>query len=174
MKIASSTIRDIHDLLWRRVPLLGGNDGGERLSFSRYSPSDLALSDQSWTFSHGHREEYCPCNIFPSCYVFGNGVRTLSTPVMSTWLSSYFSLAYWCGYSCQWWLTTSMVAHVHVALALRLKIKLWENLCWIFGSMVWYLSSTASTKIQDCVKKEEGIWRSQSFASFFRTLLCNN
>jgi hypothetical protein len=31
------------------------------------------LSDQSWTFSHGRREEYCSRNICHGCYIFDNG-----------------------------------------------------------------------------------------------------
>jgi hypothetical protein len=73
MKIASSTIRDLCDLVQRRDPLLSVNGGGGRLSFSRYGPSDLASLSQSWTFSHGRREKYRPHNICPSCYIFDNG-----------------------------------------------------------------------------------------------------
>jgi hypothetical protein len=73
MKIASSTIRDIRAFLQRRDPLLNVNGGGGRLSFFRYGPSDLASLDQSWPFSHGRREKYCPRNICPGCYVFDNG-----------------------------------------------------------------------------------------------------
>jgi hypothetical protein len=47
--------------------------GGGRLSFSRYGPLDLASPDQSWTFSHGRREECCPRNICSGCYIFDNG-----------------------------------------------------------------------------------------------------
>jgi hypothetical protein len=73
MKIAPSTIRDIHAFPQRRDPLLDVNGGGRRLSFSRYGPLDLASLDQSWPFSHGRREKYCPCNICHGCYVFDNG-----------------------------------------------------------------------------------------------------
>jgi hypothetical protein len=57
-------------------------------------------------------------------------ICTLDSPATSIKLSGYFALTYWCWYSCRCGLTTSMVARVHVALALRLKLKLWENLHW--------------------------------------------
>jgi hypothetical protein len=44
-----------------------------KINFFRYDPLDLASADQSWTFSHGCHEEYCPCNIYSGCYVFDNG-----------------------------------------------------------------------------------------------------
>jgi hypothetical protein len=72
MKIALSTIRDLHDLVRRQDPLPGVNGGGGRSNFSRYGPSNLASPDQFWTFSHGRREEYCPRNICLGCYVFDN------------------------------------------------------------------------------------------------------
>jgi hypothetical protein len=62
-------------------PLSGVNDGGGRLNFSMYGPSDLSLPDQSSTSSHGRREDYCPRNICPGCYVFDNG---LGSPTTST------------------------------------------------------------------------------------------
>jgi hypothetical protein len=55
-------------------------------------------------------------------------IRTLDYPTMLIKLSGYFTLTYWCWYSCRCGLTTSMAARVHVALALRLKLKLRENL----------------------------------------------
>jgi hypothetical protein len=73
MKIASSTIKDLRAFVRRRGPLPSVNGGGGRLSFSRYGPSDLASSDQSWAFSHGRREECCPHNICPGCYIFDKG-----------------------------------------------------------------------------------------------------
>src|SRR4051812_20386258 len=54
----------------------------------------------------------------------------LGSPTTSTKLFGHFSLAYWCWYSYRCCLSTLMVARVHVALALRFKSKLWENLHW--------------------------------------------
>jgi hypothetical protein len=45
-------------------------------------------------------------------------IRTLDSPATSIKLSGYVALTYWCWYSCRCGLTTSMVARVHVALAL--------------------------------------------------------
>jgi hypothetical protein len=38
-----------------------------------YGPSDLALPDQFFPFSHGCCEEDFPCNICPDFYVLDNG-----------------------------------------------------------------------------------------------------
>jgi hypothetical protein len=85
-------------------------------------------------------------------------IHTLGSSTTSTRLFGYFSLAYWFWYSFRWGLTTSMVARVHVALALRLKLKIWDNpFVTIFRFMVWYLSSAVSRKIEDCVMEEERI-----------------
>jgi hypothetical protein len=73
MEMASSIIIDLQFFLQRRDLRPGVNDRIGRLKFSRYGSSDLASPDQSWTFSHGRREEYYPCNNFPSCYVLDNG-----------------------------------------------------------------------------------------------------
>jgi hypothetical protein len=48
-------------------------------------------------------------------------IRTIDSPATLIKLSGYFALTYWCWYSCRCGLTISMVARVHVALALRLK-----------------------------------------------------
>jgi hypothetical protein len=50
----------------------GVNDSVRRLKLSRFGPSDLSLPDQSRIFSHGCREDVCPCNICPDCYVLDN------------------------------------------------------------------------------------------------------
>jgi hypothetical protein len=55
-------------------------------------------------------------------------IHTLDSPAATIKLSSYFALTYWCWYSCRYGLTSSMATHVHVALALRLELKLRENL----------------------------------------------
>jgi hypothetical protein len=86
-------------------------------------------------------------------------IRALGSPATLPRLFGYFSLAYWCWYSCRWWLTTSMVACVHVALALRLKIKLWENLRLYFQFYGSVSILGTSRKVQDCVMEEERVWR---------------
>jgi hypothetical protein len=73
MEMASSIIIDIRFFLRRRDLCPGVNDSIGRLKFSRYGSLDLASPDRSWTFSHGHREEYYPCNNFLGCYVLNNG-----------------------------------------------------------------------------------------------------
>jgi hypothetical protein len=62
------------------VLLLGVNDDVERLKFSRYGPSDLASPDQFWICSYGCREDVCPCNICPGCYVVNNGDSYFQLP----------------------------------------------------------------------------------------------
>jgi hypothetical protein len=95
-----------------------------------YGPSDLALPDRSCIFSHDCREYY-PCNICPGCYVLDNGdscswlsidvdqdVRLLFLDILVLVLPVVID--YFNGHV------------VHVALVLRLKLKLWENLHWYF------------------------------------------
>jgi hypothetical protein len=69
--------------------LLGVNDGVGRSNFFRYDLSDLALSDRSWMIFLGCREEVCPRNIYPGCYVLddGNSYSRLSSDVdQAVWL----------------------------------------------------------------------------------------
>jgi hypothetical protein len=73
IEMASSTIIDLRFFLQQRDLRPGVNGSIERLQFSRYGSSDLALPDRSWIFSHGRREEYYPRNNFPACYVLDNG-----------------------------------------------------------------------------------------------------
>jgi hypothetical protein len=73
IKITSSIIRDLCAFVRRWDLLPSVNCRGGRLSLSRYDPSYLASLDQSWTFSHGCHEKYCPRNICPGCYVCDNG-----------------------------------------------------------------------------------------------------
>jgi hypothetical protein len=83
-------------------------------------------------------------------------IHTLGSPATSIKLSGYFTLTYWCWYSCRCGLTTSMVARVYIALALRLKLKLWENIYWYL--QVYGLVSILGClfrKVQDCVMEEE-------------------
>jgi hypothetical protein len=62
--------------------------------------------------------------IFPAAISSTMMICTLDSPATSIKLFGYFALIYWCWYSCLYGLTTSMVARVHVALTLRLKLKL--------------------------------------------------
>jgi hypothetical protein len=61
----------------------------------------IASLDRSWILLHGCREEYCHRNICPGYYVLDNG-DCLGSPVISTRLFGYFSLAYWCWYFYRW------------------------------------------------------------------------
>jgi hypothetical protein len=56
-------------------------------------------------------------------------IRILGSPTTPTKVLGYFSLAYWCCYFCRCWLTTLIVAFLHIALALRIRLKLWEVYC---------------------------------------------
>jgi hypothetical protein len=71
--MASSTISDLRTFVPRRDLPPDVNDDVERLKFSRYGPSDLASPDQFWICSYGCREDVCPRNICPGCYVVDNG-----------------------------------------------------------------------------------------------------
>ena len=68
-----------------------------------------------------------------------------------------------------------MTAFVHVALALRLKIKImWEPSLVLQVYVLVSSHFTASFReIQDCVMEEERAWRYRRFAIFFKTLFCN-
>ena len=68
----SSTISNLRLFVRQRDLLPGVNGGVARWILSRYGPSDLALPDRFWIFSHGCREEDYPRNI-PVCYVLDNG-----------------------------------------------------------------------------------------------------
>jgi hypothetical protein len=57
-------------------------------------------------------------------------IHILGSPTTSTRLFGLFSLEYWCWYSRRCRLIILMVVCVHVALALRLKSKIWEHLYW--------------------------------------------
>ena len=73
MEMSSSTISILQRFVRRRDLLPGVNGGVGRLQFFRYGPSDLASPDRSWFLSAGWREEICPHNICPGCYVLDNG-----------------------------------------------------------------------------------------------------
>jgi hypothetical protein len=100
-----------------------------RLKFSRYGSLDLASSDRFWIFFlMVATRSIILAIIFPAVTSSTMVIRTLDSLAMSTKLFSYFDLTCWCWYSCRCLLTTLMAACVHIALALRLKLKLWENL----------------------------------------------
>ena len=124
MEMTSSLISDLWPTVRRRDLLPSVNGGVERLNFPRFGTSDLALLDQFWIFSYGFREEVCPCNICPGCYVLVNGDSYPRFPATSTKRFDCFSLEYWCWYSFRCLLIPLMDACVHVALTLRLKIKI--------------------------------------------------
>jgi hypothetical protein len=133
MKMVYSTIIDLRSFLRRRDLHPGVNGSVGRSNFSRYGPLDLASPDRSWIFFLMVAARSIILVLFiPSATSSTMVIRALGSPATSTRLFGYFSLSYWCWYSCRRWLTTSMVARVHVALALRLKLKLWENLRWYF------------------------------------------
>jgi hypothetical protein len=73
IKMVSFTIIDLWSFVRRRDlhPDVPGSIG--RSIFSRYGPLNLASPDRLWIFSRGCRDEYCSCNICPSCYVLNNG-----------------------------------------------------------------------------------------------------
>jgi hypothetical protein len=109
--------------------------------------------------------------IFVSAATFSTMIiRTLDSPAMSTKLFGYFSLSYWCWYSCRCWLTILMAARVYVALALRFKLKLWENHRWYLQVYGLVSILAAFRKVQDYVMEEERVWRHRRFASFFKKL----
>jgi hypothetical protein len=86
-------------------------------------------------------------------------IRTLDSTPMLIKLSGYFALTYWCWYSCRYGLTTLMTVRVHVALALRLKLKLWENLYWylVFTGLwfaIYFELPSEKYKIVSWKKKE--------------------
>ena len=73
MEMASYTISILQPFVGRRDLLPDVNGGVGRLPFFRYGPSDLASPDRSWFLSADCREEICPRNIYPGCYVLDNG-----------------------------------------------------------------------------------------------------
>jgi hypothetical protein len=63
-----------------------------------------------------------------------------------------------------------MAARVYVALALRFKLKLWENHRWYLQVYSLVSILAAFRKVKDCVMEEERVWRLQRFASFKKKL----
>jgi hypothetical protein len=86
--MTSSIKTDIWPIFRRRDLSPGVNDGVWRLKLYRYGPSDLALPDQSWIFSHGCREDVCPRNICSDCYILDNGD-------LYSWLSNDVDQTVW-------------------------------------------------------------------------------
>jgi hypothetical protein len=103
-----------------------------RSNFSKYSPLDFASSDRSWIFSHGCREEYCPRNFCPGCYILDNGDSCSRLPsnddqavrllfpgilvlVLLLMVIDYFN---GCVHAC--------------GIGIPVKLKLWKNLRWYF------------------------------------------
>ena len=123
MEMASSSISDLWPTVRRRDLLPDVNGGVERLNLSRYGTSYLASLDQFWFSSHGCRDEVCPRNICLGCYVLGNSVSYPRLSATSTKRFGCFSLKYWWWYSCRYLLITLTAVCVHLALPLRLKIK---------------------------------------------------
>jgi hypothetical protein len=82
-----------------------------------YGLSDLALSYQSWMIIVGCREEVVLAISIPS-------VKSFGSPATLTMLFGLSSLKYWCWYSYRCWIITLIAMCVHIALALRLKLKL--------------------------------------------------
>jgi hypothetical protein len=88
---------------------------------------------------------------FPAATSSTMVIRTLDSPAAAIKLSDYFVLTYWCWYSCRYRLTTSMATRVHVALALRLELKLWKNLR-------WYLQIYGLVSILGCLQKSTRLY----------------
>ena len=131
MEMTLSTISNLRPFVRQRDLLPDVNGGVARLIFSSYGPSDLALPDRFWIFSHSCREEDYPRNI-PVCYVLDNGdssfrlsgdvdqaVRFIFSEilvlVLLPMLVDYFNG--WC---------------MHVVLISWLKLKLWKNYLWYY------------------------------------------
>jgi hypothetical protein len=128
MKMTSSTIIDLQPFDRRRDLPPGVNGGVGRLNSFRYGPSDLASPDRFWIFSLGRREENYPHSICPGGYIIDNGdsyprlpsggdqVVRLFCPDILVLVLLPILIDYFNDYA------------RHVALALWLELKLWENL----------------------------------------------
>jgi hypothetical protein len=117
------------------------------------------LSDQSWIFSHDCCEDVCPHNICLDYYILDNGdpYSRLSNDVDQDVQLILFGIPVLV-------LLPMVIDYFNGCTRTR-------NLGWhcdsnknhgrtfvgIFSSMVWYLSSAASKKIQDGVMEEERI-----------------
>jgi hypothetical protein len=146
MEMASSSIIDLWPFDRRRDLSPGVNGGVGRLNTFRYGSSDLASPDRFWIFSLGRREENFPRSICPGCYILGNGYSYPRLPSDVDQVVRLFCSDILVLYSCRCGLTNLMVARVHVALALRIKLKLWENL-------YWYLQVYGLISILSCLQK---------------------
>jgi hypothetical protein len=72
------------------------------------------------------------------------------SPATSTKLFGLFSLEYWWWYSYRCWLIILMDARVHIALAFRIKLKIWEHLYWY-----WYVYGMISMALFFSCQKYE-------------------
>jgi hypothetical protein len=136
MKMISSIIIDLRYFVRRRDFHSDVSASVGRSTFSRYGPSDLALPDQFWIFSHGCREEYYHRNICSGCYVLDNGDSCSRLPSDVDQAVPLLFLG--------------ILARVHVALVLRLKLKLWKNLrCYfqVYGSVSIFGCLQESTRL---------------------------
>jgi hypothetical protein len=88
MKIALSAISDFGSSFDDDYPLSGVNAGG-RLSFCRYSPSNIIVSARRIVLAI-----FVPAATFSTMVI-----RTLASPMILTRLFGYFFLAYWCWYT---------------------------------------------------------------------------
>ena len=80
MEMASSTISDLRHIVQRRDLFPGVNGGVERLSFYRYSLSDLSTLDRFWTFSHGGARRIILVIFVPAAMSSTMVIRTLGSP----------------------------------------------------------------------------------------------
>jgi hypothetical protein len=78
----------------------------------------------------GCRDEFVPVIYILAAMSSIIMIRTLGSSATSTRLSGSSFLKYWCWSSCQSYMITLMAMCVHIALALRLKLKLWDNPHW--------------------------------------------
>jgi hypothetical protein len=101
MEMASSTISDLRTFVRRRDLLPDVNDDVEGLTFSRYGPSDLASLNFGSIIMVVARM-FVLAIFVPAAISSTMVVRIFGSPATSTRLFGYFSLAYWCWYSCRW------------------------------------------------------------------------
>jgi hypothetical protein len=143
----------------RREFFLGVSDGVGRSNFFRYGLSDLALPNQSWMTFVGRREEVFPRNIYPGCYIFGNGhsYSRLASDVDQA-IQLIFPGILVLVFLLMLYNYSNGCAHAR-SLDTAAKIKNnGRTLVGIYKFMIWYLClvyATAFEKVQDWVMKEE-------------------
>jgi hypothetical protein len=99
------------------------NCGVRRLQFFGYGPSDLPLSYLFEDFPMVPTRSIMLA-IFLASTSLIMVIRTLNTPATLIRLLGWFFLAYWSWYSYRGCFTTLIAAHMHIVLALQLKLKL--------------------------------------------------